>query len=307
MDDIRRWLEECDRQRYLDPRGVLVNLEERIDDIPQSLMPLWCGVAGSCYRLVYDYKSAQEILGIGLKAANRTLDHSSAGDIHQRLFTLNLSRADYKKGLEETSRAIVRYLEGAEPIGVAKSFVDRGSAFAMLGESARAATFFEMALAELPESVPRSRAAAFQGAAYILAREGKLQAALTMIRESEAIPTNPFTEAKTQWLNATILSSGGKHEEALDKLFECSDLLLEIAPNSGVLAKVDLVVALLKAGKPVEAHQTAAALTRFISVFTHKNASMALVELANLGLAGQGLTLAILRSARERVSRHLYG
>ena len=303
MSDTQKWLEGCDRRRYQDPRGVLAELEERIDDVPQPLMPLWCGVAGSCYRLLYELEKALDLLETGLAAADKHLDHSAAGNIHQRIFTVLWATPDYEKALDETRFAMTRYADVGNQTGIGKVLVDRGLVLGELQELKWSNSCSWRALEILPEEERPNRAAAYhQISRNILAGEGDGEEALRLSLVAESLAEDPENLAKGTWQTGRVMLHLGD-PDGIKRIEAAAEALLELSPASGAMAVLDLAGQYLVLGDAASAHRAARSLRAILPCIGGKAAKLAAIELVNIGLAGKGLSRAVLGAARERMHR----
>jgi tetratricopeptide (TPR) repeat protein len=300
---MRAWLEDCDHRRYANPRAVLEELAAKMNEVPEELGPLWFGVAGSCQRLLFRYQRARECFEEGMALANARLDHSAAGDLHQRIFTLWWATPNYEKAFAETGFAMARYADAHDEIGMAKVLVDRGLVLGNMGKWKWSDQCLLQALRVLPQKVAASRAAALLGRSRNLMVEGKGNAALITAMEAEETARDPLNQAKGKWQTGKILVELGRYPEGAARIEQAAEALMDLAPNNGVLATLDLAGIYLAAGDSESAYRMARNLGAILPAIERGAARLAAVELVNLGWAGRGLSLTVLQNARERLRR----
>jgi tetratricopeptide (TPR) repeat protein len=252
---------------------------------------------------LFRYDEAHDVLREGLDTADEALDHAAAGDIHQRIFTVWWVTPNYFRALNETHLAMTRYVEAGCEVGIGKVLVDRGNAFLTLDKREWSDECFHTALGRLPESVGSHRAAAWQGLGINRVARGDHKGALQMLREAEQIPLDPMNRSKVKWLSGQVLAQAGRFPLAIERLEEAAEALLQLAPNNGALCVIDLAATYLKAGDQPSSHRAVRMLQEILPSIERKAALMAAAELVNLGLAGKGLTLALLKKAKGRGSR----
>ena len=299
------WLLEKDTLRYFDPSATHSDLMRAAEEgrISLDLLPLWCGVTGSCLRLMLRYDDAMETLNEGLECALESDDLAMAGDLHQRLSMVWWATMHFDEALQENCRALAMHAEAANPIGMGRSLVDRGIVLGSQGLFQRSTDCFARGLEELPGSELRHKATALHGIGHNLLEQGHRTEAKAYLEEAEELPLDPLNQAKLIWVTGKALCDKGSYESGLLRLHRATETLCDLAPNCGIIANIDLVAAYLQKGDGVMAHQLAAEMLKVIPAIKNRRAvEVATMELVNLGLAGKGLTLSILEAKKKKVS-----
>jgi hypothetical protein len=299
--NVRRWLEELDERRYTNPHGAYENLVAGVDDVPAELAPLWCGVVGSCLRLMGQYDHAIQVLRTGVEHADKALDHFSAGDLHQRLSMVYWNKTEYDQAYLENCAAIARYLEIGDEIRIARCFVHRGTFLYEMGEKDWSFESFQRATRDLPETEQKFLAAAHHGLAIVL-RDQDGQLAAQHLQAAATYTTDPSNQAKLSWAAANALADVGEIKSAESLFCESIETLSKTAPIEAALATIDFAEILLKNARPDDAHRVAAGMHSLIGRLRGDRIAQGVAtKLARIGVTGTGMTRAQLARARARV------
>ena len=302
-ESMREALEEFDELRYSDPSAAIVGILGFLEDLEPELVPVALGVLGSALRLRRDYGVAESVIRRGLEYAEESLDHATAGNLFQRLSMVFWAQLEYREALVENGRAIAKHFDADYEVGLARSYVDRGVIVGSLGHLEWSNKCFKAGLRLLPEGEPRNLATALQGLSHNLLELGDLPQALFYFEATEKVPLDPLNSAKVEWFRGTTLSELGRFEEAIERLSNAIEKLFILSPNNAAVATIDLACTFLKAGEFKKAHRVAGSITRCLGTLgNHKAAIVAATELANIGLAGKGLTLSFLAHKRRKIS-----
>ncbi len=297
-----KWLEDLDARRQHQAEAVIDELEAGLDQVEPTLLPRALGIWGSALRTMIELEPAAYLNGRALRLAQAAGDDATVADLLQRRAHVIADAGDHARALALAELAAGIFARIGDQAGEGRALVDAGGWLYYLERFPEATQAADRALDLLPESLPRSRFAAYVGCGLGCLELGDHTRAQRSAVEARALPLGPWDLGKLEWFEGSLCRKIGRLGKAEQHLSEAAEIFQRL--HYGITAQVVLELAqvLLEQGRPRDAWQTCKTLRRLVAPLQRDPILGAtLAEL--LRLEAGGLSLDLVKRARAVVEQ----
>lgn len=298
---------QLDGLRDRDPKLGVRRAKAALKKADKRQLPRLLAIYGSGRRVQAQIDQALEALQWALAIA----EHGGASlsrhaNILQRMGVAFAYRGDHYLALLFAREAAHEYEIAGNLRGRGRSLVDQGTRYAHLNQPEKAIGLFEAALRCLPEDEMSNRFGACHALAVLHQRQENLREALNWVRRAEELASEvpPGVFALLLATKAEIATAGGDHAEAERCYARELEIYRSLSPIDAALASVDLVRSQFLGGRVAAGFETIKGMLEFLGPL-EKNpvASRAIVDLVQLVLSGQKITLRVLDRVAHTIEK----
>ena len=294
-------LENLDDLRFEDPARAGRMVEDAIDFVDPTDLPMALGIWASSGRLQLRLDEGQQALRAGYEIAGQLEDPWARANMVQRAAYLLSANGDYAPALRLAERAMVLFSRLGDDAAIGRTLVDQANFLFSLDLLTEAERSYSSALRRLPESERRNQCAANYGLALCRFQNDPADAN-SLLAKAASFAQAPLEWGQIRWLEACLATQRGELAAAESSFSQSVDHFLPVSPVHAALACCDRIRMHLSAGWLHLARRSAFDMVRLLEPLEPNPIAQAAVrDLVCCRVDGHHLTPAFLEGIRKRI------